>query len=319
MTDVTFVVLNVGRGGGKLDPHAAIPTSVDDGDRWHDKIVPRLASVTWPDGTVHKPAIIGFNELCGWDDTRLQSAADDFDMAHVGLTPKPGYPSGMIYDPAQLGDRGEWNTDHNDSSHHGIGAARFDPAGLPGPLGVALTHLTPFDPEAAASEAHLANLRAYRWGCYGIVMGDMNYLPLVGHTFDPSDMLPHNWENRFERPDEFYETPWAADGPHPAPAGMRLKPRLGVARALRGAEFYDAAAVMFARTGDDRYLRWTCPSMRIDWICLSWWLVPALVDYQVLDRVHPDDTEVDWVADHHPVAVRIRPSLASRENVFVYH
>lgn len=308
MREVTLVVQNIGRGAGALDAHPGMPREMIGAQRW-PMLVERLKTVTWtePDGTATTvtPALVALNECEGWDWARLETAAADLGLQPLGIcTEGSGNAPAMLYDPAQFGADAEWFTKHSNSSHHGLGLAGFAVPGLPDGkrLGVCVSHLTPFDPDAAKSEAHLVACRAYRYGGYAVALGDFNYLPLVGrHSYDTGPMTAYNWANRFHFPRAFYWQPTGRIGR--AIRSMLLKvqrprPNLKVAKAFHAMRLADAAALMYQRTRNKQYLAWTCPSMRIDWICLSPALAEALVDYQVI-------TSPEWASDHHAVAVRL--------------
>jgi hypothetical protein len=315
---ITIAVQNIGRGGVGLDRHPGLPEELVTADRW-PLLVERLARIDWPEhGISHKPALLGLNECSNWTDARLQTAAEDLGLAPVGLTPaNSGYPSALLYDPEQLGSVPEWNTNHNTASHHGIGVARGVMPGWPQKFGLVLGHITPFSPDAAVAEAKFWNCRAYREGALAFAMGDCNYLSHVKPSWDERQFAPYNWANRFHRPAPYYWYPrtWIGRAIRTAPLKVwKARPDLRVSKAMRAADMFDVAALMWQRTGDKRYLEWTCPSMRIDWILVSEALTAAVVDYQVLKGPNP------WASDHHAVALLLDTDRVDDSSaLFEYH
>jgi endonuclease/exonuclease/phosphatase family metal-dependent hydrolase len=276
--DVTIALQNIGHGAGRLDPHPEIPEALHGADRW-PLLVERLRRCD--------PDVLVLNEICGWTEKRLASAAADLGMKAVGITPsRSSYPTGFLYNPDRL-ELAHWNTDHAHAFHHGAAIAAFNVDGLAGPLTVAGGHIAPFAWRAACDEVSTLVYRAYRYGPYAVCAADFNFSPLQGIAPDRSKMLPYNRMVRLERP---------ADPASP--------PRLDIAQTLRDGDFFDAAAEMWMRTADKSYLAYTCPSDRIDWIAVAEALKPALTGYRLLDQP-------EWASDHHGVTITLETQDAA--------
>ncbi|WP_329460751.1 hypothetical protein [Streptomyces sp. NBC_01497] len=179
----------------------------DPEDRWPLFVERIRASGVAPD------LVLGC-EAVGWSafgHRQLARAMRDLDMDACPLPPSSsGMPPVLFYRRETMGRWTRWNIDFAAQSLHGFGVATFD-LGLPAPLAVAPAHLDPFSADRARAEAKLVATRAYRYGPYAIVGGDINYPPHSPSHPAPgyASMRPYSRSSRTRLPSE------SGDGPVP--------------------------------------------------------------------------------------------------------
>lgn len=185
--------------------------------------------------------------------------------------------------------------------HHGYALVQFKPLGLaqewPVPFVVISAHLTPFSVEAAGPEAQLVVNRAYRYGGIGLVGGDINHLPLDDPEPDWSLVQSHNRAGRCHRRTHPGE-PWR---------GNRL-----VGEVFRDGEMTDVAGHL-ADLQQDPFLRQptaVAGHIRVDQFHVTPALVPALVDYRLVDTGDG--------SDHDGVVATVDPGQADLSAVREY-
>lgn len=283
---LTIVTQNLGHGG--LHDGSGTPE-----DRW-----PALAERIWSAG---QPDLVLLQEAVGWHrygHRQLARAMADLDMDAVPLPPSgSGYPPALLYRRETMGRWTVWNPDFAHKALHGFGVACFD-VGLPAPLAVVSAHLNPFSADAARTEAQLVAARAYRYGPYGIVAGDINYPPAPPSSPSPDyeAMRPYNRAARTRLPSE---------------AGHPLVPDRRVTEMLAYSGYTDAAWTLYQQTGDDELLRRTGTDDRIDQVWLSEPLGGAVVGCRYLDK--PVDA-----SDHLGLAVTLDLGQADTSTVWEY-
>ncbi|MEU6647714.1 endonuclease/exonuclease/phosphatase family protein [Streptomyces albidoflavus] len=282
---LTLVVQNLGHGGlrtGAGDPE----------DRW-----PALAERIGAPA----PDVVLLQEANGWGANghrQLARAMRDLDLDALPLAPSgTGYGTAILYRRETMGTWTAWNTDYADQTLHGFGVAAFD-VGLPAPLAFLSAHLDPFTPDRARAEAKLVATRAYRYGPYGIVAGDINYPP--AHPDSPAPdyaaMRPYNRASRTRLPSE---------------VGGELVPERRVTEMLAHSGYVDVAAHLHQKTGDPACLRRTGTDDRIDQTWVSEPLTPAIVGYEVLDTPA-------GASDHHGQAVCLDLDRVETTNLWTY-
>lgn len=217
---------------------------------------------------------------------QLARAMRDLDLDALPLAPSnSGYGTAVLYRPQTLGRWFRWNTDFADRTMHGFGVAAFEVPGLPALLSFVPVHFTPFDADAAISEANLTATRGYKYGPYANVLGDVNYPPASARHPQPdtSRMRPYNIGSRT------------------LPAGETLPPRGSlepdrrVAQKLVHNGYVDVAWHLFERTGDERLLLPTGTDDRIDQAWVTAPLAGAVSNYRRLDTP-PGASDHDGIA-----------------------
>lgn len=284
-TTITVAVQNISHGGERIND--------DPGDRW-ELLFDRLRPVN--------ADLLILNEATGFDandNHKAHQFAAALDMSVAGVSPtQSDMPTAILYRADTLDRPRVWNPKHNYMSGHGFGLACWD-VGLPTPLSLLGTHLSPFSPLQAAIEAHTAVTRAYRYGPYAIMAGDFNYSPLVGLPPDIDNMLPHNKLLRLHNP--------LSDNP---------TPNTDIAQAVRDGGFIDVAAELYDRsitagTPDESYLAYTGRTDRIDWIAVSQPLREAITDYRLLDTP-------EAASDHHGISATLDLTACDTANPWTY-
>ncbi|MER5973308.1 endonuclease/exonuclease/phosphatase family protein [Streptomyces sp. NPDC002055] len=284
--ELTVVVQNLGLGGLRS-------SSGDPEDRW-----PALAERIRGAGA---PDLVLLQEACGWSEyghRQLARAMDDLDLDAMPIPPSgSGIVPILLYRRETVGRWKIWNTDFADQSLHGFGVACFD-VGLPAPLAVVSCHLDPFVADRARDEAKLIATRAYRYGPYALIGGDLNYPP--AHPSSPAPdyatMRPYNIAARTRLPSE---------------AGAPLVPDRRVTEMLAYAGYTDAAWHRYQQCGNRDLLRATGTDDRIDAVWVSHPLREAITDYRLLDSPA-------GASDHHGLAVRLDLTRAATDNVWDY-
>lgn len=240
-----------------------------------------------------------FCEVVDWHrfgERQLRRAMADLGMEALPLAPtSSGYGTAVLYRPDRLGRPVSWNTDFAHKVTHGFGVAAFE-VGLPKPLSLVPTHLTPFGAAAALIEADMIIARAYRNGPYAVIAGDINYPPAHGPDPDFSRMLPFNRSARCLLPE-------------PGDTGPVADRRIGLK--LEHAGLVDTAWHLFEQTHDQALLERTASDDRVDQIWVSAPLTAAICGYQVLDD--PADA-----SDHKGLMIELDLGLAVTENVWDY-
>ncbi|MET9779221.1 endonuclease/exonuclease/phosphatase family protein [Streptomyces sp. NPDC006367] len=287
---LTVVVQNVGTGGirnGDGDPE----------DRW-----PALAERI--NGAADRVDVVLLQEVSEWDKyghKQLSRAMSDLGLDALPLAPsRSGLGTAILYRPEVLGRWVRWNTDFASETLHGFGIATFD-LGLPAPLAFASVHLTPFDADAALSEANLIATRGYKYGPFSVLGGDYNYPPASSQHPAPdfSAMRPYNIASRTLLPDGDL-----------VPA-QGLEPDRRVTRKMVHNGYVDVAWHLYQQTGDEDLLRPTGTDDRIDQAWVSGALAPAVSDYRVLDSPR-------GAVDHHGLVFRLETTAISTDNVWTY-
>jgi endonuclease/exonuclease/phosphatase family metal-dependent hydrolase len=165
--------------------------------------------------------------------------------------------------------------------HHGYAAIVLQVPDTDVPVTVISAHLSPWSAQAAACEAQLLTGRAYRYGGYGIIAGDINHLA-VG---DPEP----DWSGPLPPPNLASRTLLRPDG---TVTGNRC-----VGEVLARGQMTDAAAWRAELTGDQSLRAPTGANLRVDQVHLTPPLVPALTGCQ---RIETKD-----LSDHAAVTVTL--------------
>jgi endonuclease/exonuclease/phosphatase family metal-dependent hydrolase len=226
------------------------------------------------------------------DPDEAKSAAQALGMSLV-VAPSRNLNTAVAWDPEYL-ELLDTETRYSASEmHHGYCAPRFKPLGLavdlPAPLVVLSTHLTPYSAQGAAQEAQLLCTRAYRYGGFALIVGDINHAPLGDDEPDWSLVQPYNRTSRCRRRGSEND-PWK---------GNRI-----VGQTFRDAEFTDVAAYIADLRGEPGLRQPTGKAglLRVDQAHVTPGLVPALTDYW---RVDPGPH-----SDHYGIAFALDLDLA---------
>ncbi|WP_432982898.1 endonuclease/exonuclease/phosphatase family protein [Dactylosporangium sp. CA-233914] len=283
---IRVVVQNLCRGGlrdGDGNPQ----------DRW-----PALAARI----RAAQPDVLLLNEANEWDlhgHRQLGRAMADLDLDVAPLPPsKSGCRSAILYRTATLGRWTHTSFDLAQETTHGFVVTAFTVPGLPAPLTFAAGHLDPYSGDRAIYEAKLLATRAYRYGPFAVVGGDMNYPPEAGPDPDYSRMRPYNLAARTLLHD-------------PADTDADIQPDRRSAWMLRKAGYHDVAWHLSQRLGDETLLRRTASDDRIDRIHVTGPLADAVSNYQVLEE--PADA-----SDHHGIAADLDTDVIDHTNLWTY-
>ncbi|WP_035795687.1 endonuclease/exonuclease/phosphatase family protein [Kitasatospora mediocidica] len=234
--------------------------------------------------------------------------ADPDEAAAAGLTlgmqvavaPSRNLPTAVAWHPDALRVEDVDTRYSEHDLHQGYCAPRFARWGLTealeAPLVAISTHLTPYSADTAAQEAQLLVARAYRYGGFGMIAGDINHVPLGDDEIDWTLVQPYNRTARCKRrqhPDD----PWE---------GNRI-----VGEVLRDGEFADVAAVVAERRHDQSPLKATGKAglLRVDQAHTTRALSPAIEDCRV--------AETDF-SDHHGLVFTLDLSKADNSAVRTY-
>jgi hypothetical protein len=287
--DITVVVQNVGTGA--LHDGDGVPQ-----DRW-----PALAQRI--NAAAERVDAVLLCEVSGWHlygHRQLARAMRDLDLDALPLAPtRSGLGTAVFYRPQTLGRWARWNTDFAGETLHGFGVAGFEIPGLSAPLCLVPMHLTPFDADAAVSEANLIATRGFKYGPYALLGGDVNYPPADPGNPEPDfvQMRPYNLASRTLLDQQ------QADG--------RPVPDRRVARTLRHNGYVDAAWHLYQRTGDAQLLRRTATDDRIDQIWVSAPLASAIHGYRVLDAP-------PGASDHDGLVLHLETDLIDTREPWTY-
>lgn len=179
---------------------------------------------------------------------------------------------------------GDKYADRATGTWHGFTSSTLTGQGWPCPITFLSAHLIPHDVDQAVGEARFLQTRVRRHGHPGVLMGDLNHLPLEGPE-PPWDEIPeHNRASRTvldqDRPDDL--------------VGDR---RVGVVLTRSG--LVDAAAHHAHTCGDRGVFAPTGVhgKTRVDQVWVSRVLAAAITGYERLDH--------RGVTDHHPVLAEL--------------
>lgn len=253
--------------------------------RW-PLLLERIKSVTPP------VDFLLLQETWGWDKyghKQLVQAMNDLDMESLPLPPaNSGNGPAVLYRQTTVGRWQRWSTEHMEPvSMHGTGIAAFE-VGLPKLLSVMSAHLNPFSPEIGLQEAGVITTRAYRYGPFAVIGGDLNYPPDRGPKPNYNKMPPYNLAERTVLGD-------------PA-KNKRAEPDRRIAWKFEQAGFVDVVDYLYEKTGDKKYLEPTAGDDRIDRFCVSKPLAKAIVNYGVISK--PADA-----SDHKGIAFQLDTDL----------
>jgi hypothetical protein len=284
-------VQNLGHGG--LRNGDGVPE-----DRW-----PSLADRI--NSAAERVDVVLLCEVVDWHQyghKQLSRAMADLGLDALPLAPsKSGYGTAVLYRPEVLGRWARWNTDFALETLHGFGVASFNVPGLPQPLSFIPVHFTPFDADAAISEANLAATRGYKYGPFAVMAGDCNFPPAASrHPLpDYSEMRPYNLGSRtlLPRGDLIPGEEW--------------EPDRRVARKLVQNGYVDVAWHLFEKTKDQALLAPTGTDDRIDQAWVTGPLADAVSDYRLLDQP-------PGASDHHGLAFTLDTDLIARDNLWEY-
>ena len=265
---LTFITQNLKFGG----------LSDDNGkpeDRW-PLLAERLKSLQTP------ADFILFTEARDWEKQGhgpLARAMQDLDMDATPLAPSSsGQHVAVLYKKETVGRWRHWNIGYHDQVTQSFGVAAFD-VGLPSLISVVPAHLSPYGSDKALQEANLIASRAYRYGPFAVIGGDINYPPAAGPEPDYSVLRPYNIAAR---------TILDAEG-----EGYVPDRRIG--QKFMQAGFVDVAYHLYERTHDDKYLTRTAKDDRLDQFWVTEPLADAIVDYWLI-------TSPEEASDHAGVA-----------------
>ena len=201
----------------------------------------------------------------------------------------------LLYRQATVGRWQRWNDDYSNKTYAGFGVAAFD-VGLPSLISVTSVHTTPMSSDIALQEMGLITTRAYRYGPFAIIGGDLNYPPAHGPDPDYSTMLPYNVAARTLLSD---------------PAKPERVPDRRQAWKLEQAGFVDVAWHMHQQTKDDKYLVRTAGDDRIDQFWVSQPLADGIVNYWLVDN--PADA-----SDHKGIVFQLETEKVNTKNLWQY-
>lgn len=287
---LTVVTQNLGLGGlrsGDGDPQ----------DRW-----PLLAQRIL--GAAARVDVVLLSEVVDWHlygHKQLARALDDLGLDAAPLAPsRSGIGTALLYRRETVGRWVRHNPDFASETLHGFAVTSFD-VGLPAPLSFVPVHLTPFDADAALSEANLIATRAYKYGPFAVLSGDCNYAPAASDHPGPdvAAMRPYNLASRTLLPDGDFS---AAAAP---------VPDRRVARKLAQSNFVDVAWHLYEQTGDEGLLARTGTDDRIDQAWVSAPLADAVSGYRLLDTP-------EGASDHHGLVFRIDTDKIDASDVWTY-
>lgn len=264
--------------------HGAVDKS---GDRW-PLLAERLGRAT--------PDVVLINEALGWgDDGEYLLKRAESDLGMTALRPLPLARSGhhvvIMYRPGTIGAPLDdtYNTDFAAQFEHGVAVAAWD-IGLPRPLAICTTHLSPFSPAEALIEAQKARWTSLRYGdrkrddhYYSIIGADFNSPPLFKSVADAKRM------NVLDRAARF------------ADAACTITDT-DIAQAFADVGFIDTAELLYEQDKDERHLARTGRSDRIDRILVTERLRRAVVRGARLDAPA-------GAADHDGLGVTIDTAL----------
>ncbi|MFJ8746538.1 hypothetical protein ACIRL2_45250 [Embleya sp. NPDC127516] len=219
---------------------------------------------------------------------QLVRALCDLGLDAAPLAPsRSGIGTALLFRRETMGHWVRHNPDFASETLHGFAVTSFD-VGLPAPLSFVPVHLTPFDADAALSEANLVASRAHKYGPFAVVSGDCNYPPASARNPlpDHAAMRAYNAGSRTLLP--------AGD----VTPGTAPEPDRRVARKLAQNGLVDVAWHLFEQTGDHRLLARTGTDDRIDQAWVSSPLAGAVSNYRLLDRP-------EGASDHHGLVFRI--------------
>lgn len=220
-----------------------------------------------------KPDFLLLEETWDWSKyghKHLAKARDDLEMDALPLPPaSSGNGTALLYRSETAGAWKRWNTDYAEQTVHGFGVAAFD-VGLPSLLSIVTTHLNPFASDLALGEIGLITTRAYRYGPYAIIGGDINYPPSRGLEPDYSEQRPYNTAARTLLGDPTKKT--------------ALSPDRRIGWKLEQAGFVDAAYYMYQKTKDEKFLERTASEDRIDQFWISKPLAAGITNYWVVNK-----------------------------------
>jgi endonuclease/exonuclease/phosphatase family metal-dependent hydrolase len=267
----------------------------DQEDRWPE-LLKRITSGS------QSPDFVLVQEAENWDKyshKALGRAMSDLKMSALPLPPSSsGNLPGLLYRPETVGQWKGWNAEYSGHTVHGFGVAAFD-VGLPSPLSVASIHLNFFSADLAVEEAALVLNRAYSYGPFAVIGGDMNYQPRKDPEPDFTKMMPYHYSMRTKLSEPGQNEPLATDR--------------RVTGKYEQAALVDVAYHMFEKTGDKKYLEETATGgMRIDQFWVSQPLASAIVDYQIIDE--PIDA-----SDHKGIAFQLDTKLIDTSNIWKFH
>jgi endonuclease/exonuclease/phosphatase family metal-dependent hydrolase len=236
-------------------------------DRW-----PVIAAAI----TAERPAILCLQEAHGWRDrnhSQLYRAEHDLGMRIAGWFPA-GRSLGLtlvMYAPDAV-RLTQWEQFNQAELYNGLGVPVFAVDGLDLPLAVVSVHLPAQSAAQAEQEAIKAAERAFRYGGVGVVMGDVNHLPLADPAPDPAELPYLNVSGLFT-----------------ATQNGAVVPNRRVAQRLTLAGLTDAAAHLAAATGDTSLLSTTGQNrVRRDQAWVTPPLVPALTGYRATPHAGSD-------------------------------
>lgn len=213
-----------------------------------------------------EPDVLLLNEALGWtdNDEELLKRAEA-DLGLTALRPLPSARSGhhvaILYRPDKLGEPRDYNTDFSDQFEHGVCVGVWALPGLPRPLSVTVTHLSPFSNADAFAEAEKTRWTALRHDKtdepYAIIGADWNAAPLCGPAPELSRMYTRDRVTRFRD-------------------RACAEPNTDIAEYFDRAGFDDAGEVLYHLFDDERHLARTGRSDRIDRFLLTKALRPAV-------------------------------------------
>lgn len=269
---------------------------MDDEERHEDRwplLLERFLSIE------PKPDFLLLNEARDWDKNghyALSRAMHDLDMDALPLAPsQSGQPVALLYRKETVGRWKNWNTAYAHQLTQSFGVATFD-VGLPKPLSIVPTHLTPFSKEKAMTEASLVASRGYRYSPYVVIGGDINFSPAHGIEPNYDRMKPYNVASRVN-----------IDPHNPD----KREPAREVAQMFEKAGYIDAAYAMYGQTNDKHLLQHTCKMDRIDQFWVSEGLAPGIQSYRV-NNTAPE------ASDHKAIIMQLDTSLIDSSEPWLY-
>lgn len=289
---ISVVVQNLGNGG------------LQDGDGNPDDRWPKLAERI--KGAADRVDVVMLTETTDWHrygHKQLARAMRDLDLDAAPLAPsRSGMGTALLYRQQILGRWARHNPDFGTELLHGMAVTSFDIPGLPCPLSFAPIHISPFSAEQAIIEVNYAATRAYKYGPYAVLGGDVNYAPAWSQSPPPdfSEMRPYNVGSRTVMP--------AGDFDPSAP----LAPERSVARKLAQNGFIDVAWQLFKKTKDAGLLAPTGTDDRIDHGWVSGPLADAVSDYRLLT------TPADPRGHHHGLTFTVDTDAIDTSNPWTY-